>query len=93
MTNITYSIPECINKAIRELEGMRFGPRDRDNAAHAANALTLLDALGVWAGQNVKPAEAEKNLSASAEASPLSGETETEVNTPDWDQIERECEA
>ena len=60
MNPITLSIKDCINIITNEIEAMRFGPRDAQNAGHAQRALGLLDSLRAWAEQ------AEKDEAAKA---------------------------
>ena len=57
MENEILTIPGCIEKIIKAIEGMHFAARD-PHVAHAQRALFLLDSLAEWARANVtdKPA-------------------------------------
>ncbi len=82
MNPITLSIKDCINIITGEVEQMRFGPRDAQNAGHAQRALGLLDSLRAWAEQAEKEeaAKAAKAEAAKAdEGGQESGEPDAEA--------------
>ena len=100
MSNTNIPIEQAVSAARQELDSMIFRLGD-PNYVHADRAVQLLRAVEQVYQQARKKAEedalsaaaeTEDDLSASAEASPLSGETEKD-GEPDFEQMERECEA
>lgn len=98
MSNTNITIEQAVSAARQELDSMIFRLGD-PNYVHANQAAQLLRAVEQVYQQARKKAEEEArqkaeedDLSASAEASPLSGETWEDEET-DYEQTERECEA
>ena len=97
MSEQTMTIRDALIQAQNEILSMRFGPQEGANFQHAQAALNLISAVAQWYGQAEAKARAEDakkgDGTSSAAAAAPSPKGEGQETEPDFEEVERECEA